>query len=64
MSDNQTTCPTRGQIEAAALALANYDAAQVDCPLLACVDEFRFDQDRCEYEAREEAALNGAWRAQ
>lgn len=64
MTDNRTTGPTRGQIEAAALALANFDAAQVDCPLLASVDEFRFDQDRREYEARAEAALNAAGRVQ
>ena len=64
MSGNQTTGPTRAQIEAAALALANYDAAQVECPQLASVEEFRFDQDRREYEARTEAALNAARRVQ
>lgn len=64
MSDEIKTTeavPSIWQIEAAALALANYDAAQVDCPLLASIDEFRIDADRRDYEARAAAALTAAW---
>lgn len=44
-------------VEIAALAMANEDARQVDCPLLASVDEFRFDKDRDDYMARARAVL-------
>lgn len=36
-------------IEAGALAMANFDAMQVDCPTLKSIDEFRFDNERTEY---------------
>jgi len=44
-------------VEIAALAMANEDARQVDCPILASVDEFRFDKDRDDYMARARAVL-------
>lgn len=43
--------------EAVALALANYDAALVDVPLIATIDDFRFDADRNEYLGRARAVL-------
>ena len=55
--NRQWTKPVLWQIQQAALALANYDAAQVDCPPLGSVEEFRLDRDRKTYEARAEAAL-------
>lgn len=36
-------------IERIAVALANYDARQVDVPEIASVDEFRFEHERATY---------------
>lgn len=47
-------------IEAGALAMANFDAMQVDCPTLKSIDEFRFDNERTEYLKRAEVVLNAA----
>lgn len=44
-------------VEAVALALANYDAAQVDAPRVDSIDAFRFDADRNDYLARARAAI-------
>jgi hypothetical protein len=52
--------PTQRQIEAAALALANYDSAVLDLPLLASMDDFRFETDYADYIARAKAALTAA----
>lgn len=42
-------------LERVALAMANEDARQVDCPILASVDEFRSDKDRDNYMERARA---------
>ena len=44
-------------IERAALALANYDAAMVDAPQLASIEDFRLDVERQDYLGRARAAL-------
>lgn len=56
-ANNKATTLKQDQVEAAALALANYDAGQVDCPLLASIEEFRFDEERKDYERRATVAL-------
>lgn len=61
MTDYQAPKPTQGQIEAAALALANYDSAIFNMPLLESVEDFRFDTDRADYEARAKVALQAAY---
>jgi hypothetical protein len=44
-------------VEAVALAMANYDAVQVDCPQIESVADFRFDSDRSEYISRAHAII-------
>ncbi|WP_395495797.1 hypothetical protein [Acetobacter sp. KSO5] len=51
---------TQEVIEAGALAMANFDASQVDCPTLKSVDEFRFDKERDEYLRRSKVVLAAA----
>lgn len=62
LNGNGHMCPTptaekADVVEAVALAMANYDAAQVDAPLLSSVEDFRQDVDRQEYMARARAAI-------
>lgn len=44
-------------LEVIALALVNYDCAQVDCPTLGSIEEFRSDQDARDYLRRAQAAV-------
>lgn len=46
-------------LERAAVALANYDARQVEAPEIGDIDEFRFDPDRADYLARARSVLTG-----
>ncbi|MBV1835617.1 hypothetical protein [Acetobacter estunensis] len=55
--------PTPEMIEAAAIAMANFDASLVGVPTLQSVTDFRFDKDRGEYTRRAESALKSAFGA-
>ncbi|GAN68302.1 hypothetical protein [Acetobacter orleanensis] len=51
---------TPEMIEAAAVAMANFDVSLVGCPILQSIDEFRFDKDRDEYLRRAKVVLEAA----
>ncbi|MDN7355530.1 hypothetical protein [Acetobacter senegalensis] len=51
---------TPEMIEAGAVAMANFDASLVGCPVLKNIDEFRFDKDRNEYIRRAKIVLEAA----
>ncbi|MGV4855811.1 hypothetical protein [Acetobacter senegalensis] len=51
---------TSEMIEAGAVAMANFDASLVGCPVLKNIDEFRFDSDRDEYLRRAKIVLEAA----
>lgn len=44
-------------LERAAIALANYDARQVDAPEIQNIEDFRMDADRRDYMGRARAAM-------